>query len=242
MGERIAVDDQQWPARWRSHAFGRVERGAVFAGLRRTFAAPSSPRAARPTPGRDRWRLRSRGSRDRRRPRGGALPLARSAADDRCAARRRAASGFACSPRTCTSARRDGACGLRRPTLGRGYARNSGAAFRLEERVLRIGRGGIDVAVRRHDIVVARKHDRDVRAVELLRHGLRAASSTRACTRIWGRAAGCRSAHTARRSARRARPPRCSGFPRRLLSPGSCVRVTMGSQPRARIATPFHDF
>src|SRR5437870_7515622 len=41
------------------------------------------------------------------------------------------------------------------------------AAFRLNERVFRIGLRWIDITVRRHDVVVAREHDRDARAVKL---------------------------------------------------------------------------
>src|SRR5215813_8889462 len=43
------------------------------------------------------------------------------------------------------------------------------AAFRLNERVFGIGFGWIDIAVRRHDVVVAREHDRDACTIEFLR-------------------------------------------------------------------------
>src|SRR5215831_2819844 len=42
------------------------------------------------------------------------------------------------------------------------------AAFRLKQSVFSIGFGWIDIAVRRHDVVVAREHDRDACAIELL--------------------------------------------------------------------------
>ena len=42
------------------------------------------------------------------------------------------------------------------------------AAFRLNESVFGIGFGGIDIAVGRHDVVVAREHDRDACAIQLL--------------------------------------------------------------------------
>src|SRR5262249_41777800 len=42
------------------------------------------------------------------------------------------------------------------------------AAFRLKQSVFTIGFGWIDIAVRRHDVVVAREHDRDACAIELL--------------------------------------------------------------------------
>src|SRR5215813_14431020 len=48
------------------------------------------------------------------------------------------------------------------------------AAFRLNERVFRIGLRWIDITVRRHDVVVARENDRDARAVELLGMGRKA--------------------------------------------------------------------
>src|SRR5262245_5572509 len=79
--------------------------------------APSH-RAARPTPGRDRWRLVSHEFHDRRPRRQGASLLGRSAADDRCEAQRPEAIGFACSPRTYTSARQGAAPGSRQPNLG----------------------------------------------------------------------------------------------------------------------------
>src|SRR6516164_1879747 len=42
------------------------------------------------------------------------------------------------------------------------------AAFRLKQSVFGIGFGWIDIAVHRHDVVVAREHDRDACAIELL--------------------------------------------------------------------------
>ena len=63
---------------------------------------------------------------------GGDQPLRRqfgSAADDRGAGRHRAASGSACSPRTCTSARPDAACGARRSSPAREAARNGARGF-----------------------------------------------------------------------------------------------------------------
>src|SRR5215813_12096900 len=53
-------------------------------------------------------------------------------------------------------------------------ALKTGAAFRLNERVFRIGLRWIDITVHRHDVVVAREHDRDPRAVELLGMGRKA--------------------------------------------------------------------
>ena len=88
----------------------------------------------------------------------------------------------------------------------------SGAAFRLHQRVLRVGFRRVDVAVGRHDVVVAGQHDRQPGRVKLARHGPRGAPSMPACSRISGPAADCRSARRGRRSARRSPPPRCSGF------------------------------
>ncbi len=48
------------------------------------------------------------------------------------------------------------------------------AACRLNECVFRIGLRSIDITVRRHDVVVAREHDRDARAVKLLGMGRKA--------------------------------------------------------------------
>ena len=73
------------------------------------------------------------------------------------------------------------------------------AAFRLDQRVLVIGLGRIDIAVGRHDIVVAGQHHRHTRRLELAPHARSAARSRRACSRISARAAGCRSARTAMR-------------------------------------------
>ena len=46
----------------------------------------------------------------------------------------------------------------------------------------------------------------------------------------------------ARRRGRRSPPPRCSGSACRPGSPGRPARVTTGSAPRARMATPFQVF
>ena len=48
-------------------------------------------------------------------------------------------------------------------------APKQGAALRLQQRVVRIGVGGIDVLLRRYDIVVAGEHDGQTRGVELRR-------------------------------------------------------------------------
>ena len=68
-----------------------------------------------------------------------------SAADGRGAARRRAASASACSPRTCTSARPDAARGRRRPSLASSSALIGCAARGLQQRIVVVGFGRVDV-------------------------------------------------------------------------------------------------
>ena len=71
-----------------------------------------------------------------------------SAAGDRCEARHRAASGCACNPRTCTSARPDAARGSRRPSPARAAAGTARAALGCTQRILVVGFRRIDVALR----------------------------------------------------------------------------------------------
>ena len=125
--ERIAVDHQQRPAAlaaWAMRFACRFSRALSSAALAfRARLCFGSVLQHRPRPAHDRWRLPSRARRDRRRRRPDASRRWRSAADDRCASPHRAASGSACNPRTCTSARRDAARGSHPPSLDRECAK-----------------------------------------------------------------------------------------------------------------------
>ena len=94
-------------------------RGGGASRPRGRDAATLRYRPVQPKPAHDRWRFPLHEARSRHRPRPAASPLARSAANDRCLAQHRAASGHACSPETCTSALRDGASAPHRPSPGR---------------------------------------------------------------------------------------------------------------------------
>ena len=154
------------PSRWLPSCAPSALCAACCGGAR--FARPSRASLQhRPRPAHDRWRRPCRARRGRRRRRPGAPQPARSAADGRGAARHRAASGSACNPRTCTSARRDAACGSRRPSPARAVRWNAARLSRLHQRVVVIGLGRIDVAVGRHDVVVAGQHHRHAGRVEL---------------------------------------------------------------------------
>ena len=201
--ERVAVDHQQRPA------------------VRRTLrsappCAPSAPwslaviwwpraayrsrhRAARATPARGRSHRPCRAPPGRRRRPSGEPRHPRSAACGRGAAPHFGPSVCACNPNTCTSALPDGACGLHRPSPARAGADTPrGSRAPAGHRRPRTSSGRCRArSARRCNPLPARPARRRRRARPRARRGGRA---RRACSRISGPAAGCRSAHRARRS------------------------------------------
>ena len=185
MRKRVAVDHKQRPAgafasasprphllRFRAASLATAVSGALAAGR---------CRAAQPRPARGRWRSLCRAPRDRRRPRPNAWRPVCSAANDRCAARHRAASGFANSSSTYTSASSGWTerMASRQPWSSRraNRARVSGC----KQRILAVGVLRIDIAIGRHDVEVAGEHDRHVGGKEFGRVRHRAGPSRRAC-------------------------------------------------------------
>ena len=176
--ERIAVDHQQRPALVRRFLLGlgagALARAACRLGcfawsrlcgtasLRRCVRRH---RAAPPRPAHGRWRsaCRARRGRRRRRPAGRqvwrqqdliepqpgvALPALSHVVPERIHRRIRMQRADGIDP------------ALRQQALV------GGAALRLQQRVLVVGFGRIDVLVGRHDVVVAREHDRDAGLVK----------------------------------------------------------------------------
>ena len=104
------------------------------------------------------------------------------------------------------------------------------AALGLQQRVLQPRARVVDVEVGGHDVVVAGEHHRMAARLAAPPRARSAARTTRACSRTWGRAAGCRWAGRGSRRRCRRPPPRCSGSGRRRDRPAA--RAGSRSAPR----------
>ena len=174
VGERIAVDDEQRPpARARSRAALAALAARRLRGVRATWRAASALgvgcRVAQHDPSRRMIAgarpLRARRDRRRRRPAAAAASRAQQQMIEAKPGIARPAVPHVVPERVHRLVRVQRADRIDPALIEQ--RRNSGAALRLHERVLRVGFRRVDVAVGRHDVEVAGQHDRHAGRVEL---------------------------------------------------------------------------